>query len=297
MDTNRITNFHKWCKNLCVFVFFTCVICGLTINRINTVRIILQTALDAGKAILDIYNSREYAVESKEDKSPLTTADLASNKIINENLKSLELPVLSEENKQIPYPERKTWNEFFLVDPLDGTKEFIKRNGEFTVNIALVKKNTPILGVIYAPVPDILYWGSEEEGSWKMKNASRNFNEKNIYKHAQKLPAEGPDPQHLRIVASKSHFSKETRNYINNLDTGNKQIRLVSRGSSLKFCMMAEGSADLYPRLGLTMEWDTGAGHAIAKFASCEINKFNRKKELNYNKENLLNPYFIVSRK
>ncbi len=255
---------------------------------------ILKTSLQAGKAILNIYNEFNYEIESKSDDSPLTTADLASNKIINDNLEALGLPILSEENRQLPYEQRNHWNEFLLVDPLDGTKEFIKRNGEFTVNIALVKNNLPVMGVIYAPVPDTLYWGSEEEGSWKLEAASTRFNESNISEGAQKLPAEGPDPNHLRVVASKSHFSKETEHFINSLDKGNKKITLVSRGSSLKLCMVAEGSADIYPRLGPTMEWDTGAGHAIAKFAGCDVRVYDTDDELKYNKENLLNPYFIV---
>ena len=255
---------------------------------------LLKTAISAGKAILDIYNERNYDIESKQDDSPLTTADLASNKIINENLQTLGLPILSEENRQLPYEQRKDWQEFLLVDPLDGTKEFIKRNGEFTVNIALVRNNLPVMGVIYAPVPDTLYWGSEEEGSWRLEKASQKFNKNNIAEGAQKLPIEGPDPGKLRVVASKSHFSKETEDFINSLDKGNKKITLVSRGSSLKLCMLAEGTADIYPRLGPTMEWDTGAGHAIAKFAGCDVRVYDSDDELKYNKEDLLNPYFIV---
>jgi len=257
---------------------------------------ILSTSLEAGKAILDIYNKHNYDIESKEDNSPLTTADLAANEIINENLTSLGLPILSEENRQLPYEERKDWREFILVDPLDGTKEFIKRNGEFTVNIALVRDGVPVMGVIYAPMPDTLFWGSEGEDSWRMEDASKNFSENNIHEGAQKLPAEAPDKDNLRVVASKSHFSKETEEFIHNLDTEGKEIELVSRGSSLKICMVAEGSADIYPRLGPTMEWDTGAGHAIAKFAGCDVKVYGSDDELKYNKEDLLNPWFIVER-
>jgi 3'(2'), 5'-bisphosphate nucleotidase len=257
---------------------------------------IIQTSLEAGKKILEIYNSNKFSIESKADESPLTTADLASNTIINQDLKPLGLPILSEENKQIPYEDRKDWTEFWLVDPLDGTKEFIKRNGEFTVNIALIRNNYPVLGVIYAPVPDTLYWGTEEDASWKLENASTEFDPNNLYHKAQKLPVHDPDPNNLRIVASKSHYSKETEDYINSLDTHGKQIQLVSRGSSLKLCMLAEGSADLYPRLGPTMEWDTAAGHAITKFAGCEVRQWGSEEEMIYNKEDLLNPWFIVGR-
>jgi 3'(2'), 5'-bisphosphate nucleotidase len=263
---------------------------------IKVVNKIINTALEAGKAILDIYNSKNYEVESKADDSPLTTADLASNSIINDNLKPLGLPILSEENKQIPYEDRRHWTEFWLVDPLDGTKEFIKRNGEFTVNIALIRNNLPVMGVIYAPVPDTLYWGTQEDGSWKLEKASRVFDPNNIYHKAQKLPCEASDPDHLRIVASKSHYSKETEEFIHSLDTDGKEIQLVSRGSSLKLCMLAEGSADLYPRLGPTMEWDTAAGHAIAKFAECEVRQWDSEAEMVYNKRELLNPWFIVGK-
>ena len=254
----------------------------------------LTTALQAGKAILNIYSSHDYQIETKEDNSPLTTADLRSNSIINQNLKTLNIPILSEENKAIPYSQRKHWNEFILVDPLDGTKEFIKRNGEFTVNIALIRHGLPVMGVIYAPVPDVLYWGSEEDGSWKLVKASESLNENDIFKGAEKLPANRSDATHLRVVASKSHFSKETEDFVNSLKTEGKDIELVSRGSSLKLCLIAEGSADIYPRLGPTMEWDSAAGHAIAKYAGCEVMQFETEKELEYNKEELLNPWFVV---
>ena len=299
----------------------------------------LTTALQSGKEILEIYKTQAYSVETKEDNSPLTTADLRSNSIINQNLKNLNLPILSEENKAIPFSERKHWNEFILVDPLDGTKEFIKRNGEFTVNIALIRHGLPVMGVIYAPVPDVLYWGSEEDGSWKLEKASERIKAKGerrkakvvyqtdeywgseedgswklekaserirakgerrkakvVYRadEAVKLPAKGNSTDTIRLVASKSHFSAETEAYINGLKTNGKSIELVSRGSSLKLCMVAEGSADLYPRLGPTMEWDTAAGHAIAKYAGCEVMQFETDRELEYNKEELLNPWFVV---
>lgn len=258
---------------------------------------ILETAIQAGKAILKIYNDRSYDVDLKEDQSPLTTADLASNRIINENLSGSGYPVLSEENKSIPYEKRKDWQEFFLVDPLDGTKEFIKRNGEFTVNIALIRDGIPASGVIYAPVPDILYWGSEENGSWKLNNASGfDLFHEDLYSHAQLLPLEKPGPSHnkTRVVASKSHFSQETEDFIQKITASGKETELVSKGSSLKLCLVAEGSADVYPRLGPTMEWDTGAGHAIAKFAGCRVVRYDTGEEMRYNKEDLRNPWFIV---
>ena len=254
----------------------------------------LHTAIKAGRAILEIYNSKAYSIETKADESPLTTADLRSNAIINEAVRDLGLPVLSEENKAVPYSGRKDWKEFILVDPLDGTKEFIKRNGEFTVNIALIRDGYPVMGVIYAPVLDVLYWGSEEHGSWKLEKASVKFNDKDPFKGAEKLPLNGTGNGSLRVVASKSHFSSETEDFVNSLETKGKDIELVSRGSSLKLCLVAEGQADIYPRLGPTMEWDTAAGHAIAKYAGCRVEKFENNKELEYNKEDLLNPWFIV---
>lgn len=258
----------------------------------------LKTAIEAGKAILDIYNDKSYSVKSKEDDSPLTTADLKSNAIINDNLKDLGLPILSEENKSIPYSERKDWNEFILVDPLDGTKEFIKRNGEFTVNIAIIRNSFPVFGVIYAPVLDTLYWASEERGSWKLESASE-FLEADLISTGieEKLTGKKKKPLNkVRVVASKSHFSKETEDFIHSIKEAGKEIEIVSIGSSLKLCKVAEGSADIYPRLGPTMEWDTAAGHAIAKFSGCRILKFGTDEELEYNKQSLLNPWFIVSR-
>lgn len=259
----------------------------------------LKTAIKAGMAILDIYNDENFEIHLKDDNSPLTTADIASNSIINEDLKELNLPILSEENKAIPYSERKSWKEFILVDPLDGTKEFIKRNGEFTVNIAIIRENYPVFGVIYAPVPDVLYWGAEDSGSWKMDRVSEIL-EAELFTAgiATRLPDKSLSKKNdkIRIVASKSHFSDETKKYIENITDSGKDIELVSRGSSLKFCLLAEGSAELYPRLGPTMEWDTAAGHAIAKYAGYSVLRFDNKEELGYNKEDLLNPWFVVGR-
>lgn len=258
---------------------------------------ILRIAMKAGEAVLKIYQGQDFSVEMKEDDSPLTSADLAANTIILDQLKQWDIPVVSEESLYAPYEERKKYEQYFLVDPLDGTKEFIKGNGEFTVNIALVKNRVPVLGVIYAPVPDVLYWGSVEEGgSWRLEKASENFDPANPHRKAKKLPCESPENGHLRIVASKTHFSEDTRKYIDNLEFAGKDLKLVARGSSLKLCMVAEGSADLYPRLGSTMEWDIAAGHAIAKYAGCQVTNMETGHEMIYNKEELLNPWFVVKR-
>ena len=259
----------------------------------------LKTAVEAGKAILEIYNNKGYTIEEKEDKSPLTSADLKSNEIISNNLLKTGFPILSEENKTVSYEKRKKWKTYILVDPLDGTKEFVNRNGEFTVNIAIIKDYLPVFGVIYAPVPDILYWGSADRGSWKIESAAdvvkMDLLSTGIAKRLpeKKIISKG---KIKRVVASKSHYSKETEAFINEIKKPSTQIELVSKGSSLKFCLVAEGSADIYPRMGPTMEWDTGAGHAIAKFAGCKVWNLDNNEELKYNKENLLNPWFVVER-
>lgn len=235
----------------------------------------------AGEKTLEIYN-KDFSVEYKDDESPLTEADLASHNIIVEGLQKLypDIPILSEESKVIPYSQRKDWGTFWLIDPLDGTKEFTKKRGEFTVNIALIKGNKPVLGVVYAPVKGITYYGASN-GSFKQIGNNEPL----------KLPTEENKSARLRVVASKSHFTPETKDYIESL---NKDYELVSIGSSLKICLVAEGTADIYPRLGPTMEWDTGAAHAVVKGAGKNIYNFETKEELIYNKENLKNPWFVV---
>lgn len=254
-------------------------------NDIN-INDIISIAKEAGSAILEVYNT-DFDYENKKSESfdegvsPLTKADIAAHNIIEKKLTELypDIPVLSEESKEISYEVRSKWNLFWLVDPLDGTKEFIKRNGEFTVNIALIKDGKPILGVVYVPVKETTYYG-DENGSFVESN-----------NETLKLPVNEPSEDVIKVVASKSHFSNETKEYVENLG---KEYELVSVGSSLKLCLVAEGKADIYPRLGPTMEWDTGAAHAVAKFAGRNVINYETNKELNYNKENLLNPWFIV---
>jgi len=244
------------------------------------VKQIIAIAKDAGDAIMEIYN-KDFTVEYKNDKSPLTEADLKSNEMICKALNELypSIPILSEENKAVPYTERKDWEYFWLIDPIDGTKEFIKKNGEFTVNIALIQNDTPVLGVVYAPVLDEMYYAKKGDGA---------------FKNAKKLPLliNNNPKESLSVVASKSHLSEETQAFIDKLDT--KIIEQVSKGSSLKLCMVAEGIADIYPRLAPTMEWDTGAAHAIVLEAGKEVVQFENGEAVVYNKENLLNPWFIV---
>ena len=253
----------------------------------------INAAIEAGKAILKIYGKAALEVELKEDQSPLTLADKDSHAVIKDMLKKTGYPVLSEEGVPVPYEERKQWEYYWLVDPLDGTKEFIKRNGDFTVNIALIHKNRPSLGVVYVPVTKELYYASDK-GSWKavfdplidrlrepLALSNRSFHKGGS----------------IKIVASKSHLNEDTANFIRTLEKQFVRIEILSRGSSLKFCMMAEGLADIYPRFGPTMEWDTAAGHAIAMHAGLEVLQAENGRELTYNKENLLNPCFIVKLK
>lgn len=259
----------------------------------------VRAALDAGKAIMGIYDNpdSDFNVELKADNSPLTIADKKSNEIITSALLPLGIPVLSEEGKSMPYEGRKGWEDLWIVDPLDGTKEFIKRNGEFTVNIAYVKNGSPVLGVIYVPVLKVLYWGIAEFEAGKISGIDADCDIDDF----ESLKSKGsllPDMSHdnFVVVASRSHMSDETVEFIDKLKSLHPEIETVSKGSSLKICLVAEGSADVYPRFAPTMEWDTAAGHAIAKGAGFEMWKTDFSSPLEYNKENLLNPWFIVAK-
>ena len=262
----------------------------------QTINKAIQAAVKAGNEILKIYNDpdSDFSVERKADNSPLTIADKASHNVIESGLKATGIPILSEEGKAIAFKERKHWNRFWLIDPLDGTKEFIKKNGEFTVNIALIEGRQPVMGIIYVPVSRTLYFGSKEDGAWKAELTEENCSLDELMGKGQKLPVSGSDDTSYKIVGSRSHMSPETESYIDRLRTDHPQIEIVSKGSSLKICMVAEGSADEYPRFGPTMEWDTAAGHAIANAAGKKLWLTDFNSELIYNKENLLNPYFVV---
>ena len=251
----------------------------------------IEAALKAGIETLKFY-LHEFDVLIKDDHSPLTQADLEANRVINELLESTGIPVLSEENKLIPFETRKGWNHFWLIDPLDGTKEFINRSSEYTVNIALIENGIPILGVVFAPALNILYYGLKDFGSFKSKADPTDLPE-NILSRG-KLLQPGKVHKKLRIVASRSHLSEETKAFINKLETNTNIGEMQSYGSSLKLCMVAEGSADIYPRLGPTMEWDTAASHAVAVFAGCKVLNLIDSGPLLYNKENLLNPWFVI---
>jgi 3'(2'), 5'-bisphosphate nucleotidase len=271
-------------------------------------------AMEAGQAILDIYE-QDFEVEFKSDKSPLTAADQAAHNIIEQALETTPYPVLSEESAKVAYDDRKDWGTFWLVDPLDGTKEFIKKNGEFTVNIALIEDGVPVLGIVYVPVSHTLYLGAVrsgwglESGAWKADHCSgKSFDE--ILASATACRVSGKPGKPLKIVASKSHCNDETRRFIADLEKTHGAVELVSSGSSLKLCMVAEGSADIYPRIAPTMEWDTAAAHAVVVGAGGAVYQFDESLPvgaysagiaggspvaLRYNKEDLLNPYFVVS--
>jgi 3'(2'), 5'-bisphosphate nucleotidase len=267
----------------------------------------IQAALTAGKAVLDVYQS-DFQVEAKADNSPLTLADRQSHDIIQSSLVHHGIPVISEEGRGIPYDTRKQWDTIWIVDPLDGTKEFIKRNGEFTVNIALIQGAHPVLGVVYAPVPDVLYFASAEIGAFKIIQASRRvaavhdhrptpdqrLNE--MIRQARKLPDEQPRPRPYTIVGSRSHGGPELSAFVEGMRAQKGNLEFIQAGSSLKICLVAEGAADIYPRLGPTMEWDTAAGQAVAECAGASMTTYESRERLRYNKENLLNPWFVVER-
>ncbi|GAB4230681.1 MAG: hypothetical protein Tsb0034_02710 [Ekhidna sp.] len=255
---------------------------GLGVGSLaSLLEIAKKAALSAGAEILKIYESGDFSVEAKSDDSPLTLADKAAHNKIVSYLQETKLPVLSEEGRDIPYEERKSWAYFWLVDPLDGTKEFIKKNGEFTVNIALIHHAEPIMGVVYPPVIGELYWAIKGEGSFKEKNGKAE----RITTTKKSLSESG-----LKVVASRSHMSPETQAFVSKLD----KPEVVSKGSSLKFLLVASGGADVYPRFGPTMEWDTAAAHAIVAEAGGRVTLEDLETPLSYNKMNLLNPYFIV---
>lgn len=265
-------------------------------NYANYLYIAIHAALDAGKTIMDIYNDpdADFGIERKTDNSPLTRADKAAHNLITKALSVTPFPVLSEEGKEIPYEERAKWETLWIVDPLDGTKEFIKRNGEFTVNIALVFKGVPVLGVIYVPVRKDLYFAGDTVGAFKTNvDSSYQPSIEELKQKAVRLPMSFGH-QGVVVVASRSHQTEDTTNFIENLRKQGKPVTLISSGSSLKICLVAEGTADIYPRFAPTMEWDTAAGHAIARAAGCNVYHVDGRTPLRYNKKDLHNPWFLV---
>ena len=259
-------------------------------------KIAIRASMDAGSSILDVYNSSDFQVEHKKDSSPLTLADRRAHNKIVESLKDTSIPILSEEGKDIKFNDRKLWDLFWLVDPLDGTKEFIKRNGEFTVNIALIRKGKPILGVIYVPVKELLYFGCTKMGSFKLSECNKDeFDVDELYNTSESLPIKLWDKKEVCVVGSRSHMSESTLSFVGGLKNQYAEVSMVSIGSSLKLCMVAEGGAQLYPRFAPTMEWDTAAGQAIVENAGGLVLRYPEMSPLSYNKQELTNPWFIVS--
>lgn len=260
----------------------------------------ITAALEAGRDILAIYNdpAQDFGIERKADNSPLTLADKASHRRIMQHLEPLGIPVLSEEGRHQPYEERKNWDALWIVDPLDGTKEFIKKNGEFTVNIALLHGGVLRLGVIYVPVSGDLYFSCEGMGARKLNvPCAETFPAiEKILTEASPLPLRRRDEavDGFVVVASRSHMNFETEAFIEDVRRRHADVRLVSSGSSIKMCLVAEGEADVYPRFAPTMEWDTAAGQAIVEAAGFAVQNMETGRSLLYNKENLLNPWFLV---
>jgi len=245
---------------------------------------LIDIAQRAGDAIIEIYNTGDFSVEAKADDSPLTIADKTANDIICEGLKKLskQYPIISEENKLVDYEERSKYDHYWLVDPLDGTKEFIKKNGEFTVNIALIKGQQAVMGIVYAPVLKEMYWAVKGEGAYLISNGK----EQKLIANEFTTSDEG-----LRVVCSRSHLNEETQAFVNEL----KAPVLVAKGSSLKFLILAKGDAELYPRIAPTMEWDTAAAQIVLEEAGGSVKIFGTDDPVIYNKRDLLNPFFVAS--
>ena len=257
-------------------------------NRIRElIQALIPVSREAGKAILEIYNSSDLGVQNKTDSSPLTAADIASNAIICDALQKLspDIPIISEENVDLPYSERSKWDYCWIVDPLDGTKEFIKRNGEFTTNIGLVHDQKVIAGIVYIPVFDEMYYAIKDEGAFKIAdNKTEQITASEFHK-----TEEG-----LKVICSRSHLNEKTKDFIDTLSNP----ELISKGSSLKFLTIAQGDAHIYPRMAPTMEWDTCAAQIILEEAGGHVwQDGTNKQPVQYNKEDLLNPYFIAQGK
>jgi 3'(2'), 5'-bisphosphate nucleotidase len=267
----------------------------------------IAAALRAGRAILEVYQS-DFAVEAKADRSPLTLADKRSHEIIKAALSRHGIPFISEEGRNIPFGERSAWPRLWIVDPLDGTKEFVKRNGEFTVNIALVEDAIPVMGVVYAPVNQWLYFAAKEIGAYKMTAAQPGTGLDDasaaepvdtlqaLVLQSTPLPMKQSGRSVYTIVGSRSHGTPELDAFVQAKRQEKGAVEFIAAGSSLKICLVAEGTADIYPRLGPTMEWDTAAGQAVAEFAGARMVGYDDGQPLRYNRESLLNPWFVVER-
>lgn len=268
----------------------------------KNLNIAIAASLKAAQAILKIYNDPEsdFGIERKADNSPLTIADRKAHELIVEALAKTGIYILSEEGRHESFQLRRKENLLWIVDPLDGTKEFIKRNGEFTVNIALVLDGVPILGVVYLPVKQRLYFAMQGVGSYRLDDISEQNSLQSAEQYiakAQALPLEAMSTRDkYTVVCSRSHLSDQTAEFIDSIKQKYGQIECINSGSSIKIALVAEGSADMYPRFAPTMEWDTAAGDAVARYAGAQVVRHDDQMPLEYNKEDLLNPWFIVKR-
>ena len=286
--------FFKIVRMIIMTIFLQNFAIQMKINK--NLEIAIEASIDAGKVVIEVYDT-EFKVEIKGDKSPLTEADKRANDIINSFLIPTGIPIISEENKQIDYKIRKNWDTCWIVDPVDGTKEFVKRNGEFTVNIALVKQGKPILGVIYVPVSKVLYFANiESNEAYKITLESHSTPVEKILASAIPIEPNVNSSNPIKVVGSRSHLNQKTLDFLEALKE-KANVEIISIGSSLKFCLVADGEADLYPRFSPTMEWDTAAGQAICNAVGVEVVSKDTNESLLYNKENLLNPNFLVSKK
>jgi len=277
--------------NVCTIIAVESLLKYLEKRPMTAIKQLLDTAqyaaIEAGKAIMQVYMAGEFSIEKKKDESPVTIADRNAHRVITQCLGKTNLPILSEEGINIDYASRKNWQYFWMIDPLDGTKEFINKIDEFTINIALVSEDTAIAGVVYVPATDVLYFGAKETGVYKI--------EKGVSRQILPLPGRTRfddlrQKDHLVIAASRSHLTSETKNFIDQFHN----VTLKSSGSSLKFMMILENRADIYPRLGRTMEWDTAAAHAILNACNKGVYLTHLESELKYNKPDLANPFFIA---
>ena len=258
----------------------------------QNLKLAIDAAIQAGKKIIEIYNSDDFNLEYKLDDSPLTIADTASNKIIENILEASNIPILSEEGNILDFNNRKNLKHLWVVDPLDGTKEFIKKNNEFTVNISLIENSVPVIGVIYAPALNVLYFSEKKLGAYKV--FITNLDE---FDHSNplRLPLVKKFKEY-KVLTTRSHLNDKTLDYIDNLKVNNLKVVSVPMGSSLKFCLLAEGLADCYPRFSPCMEWDTAAGQIICDEAGFKVIDLKTMKPIVYNRENLINNYFIAKK-
>jgi 3'(2'), 5'-bisphosphate nucleotidase len=260
----------------------------------------INAAIRAGAKIMEVYESGELHIKAKSDLTPLTLADTLAHEEIKSNLAVTRIPVISEEGRSIAYDERSSWDLFWMVDPLDGTDEFINRTSDFTVNIALIQNGYPTIGIVYAPAYKRIYFAVKERGSYHKNNVkpdiNAQFNYDEMIENSVKLPIYNTNSNSLIVVTSRLHISPDTSDYVNELQKKYPDITVIRRGSSLKMCMLAVGKADIYPRLDTTWEWDTAASQLIAEEAGFTVCSVEDEKRLSYNKENMQNPWFICKK-